>query len=117
MITLKTFEVNQNKFTVPDYYKIIGIIGQGAYGVVAFVERFFEPPTFFEIFWSAAENTKTGEKVAIKKIFDVFEKDREYQKRILREVKILKHFRDHENVCRSYLIFKVSFYHSVRLYA
>lgn len=37
--------------------------------------------------------------VAIKKIFNIFGHDREFQKRILREIKILKHF-DHENVSK-----------------
>jgi serine/threonine protein kinase len=37
------------------------------------------------------------EKKAIKKIFGLFEQDFEFQKRIFREIKILKHF-DHENV-------------------
>lgn len=36
--------------------------------------------------------------VAIKKIYNVFEQDREYQKRILREVKILRHFIGHPNL-------------------
>lgn len=35
--------------------------------------------------------------MAIKKIFGIFNHDLEFQKRILREIKILKHF-DHENV-------------------
>ncbi len=47
---------------------------------------------------SSAYDSVLNEKVAIKKVFKIFEHDREFQKRILREIKILKHF-DHENVC------------------
>jgi serine/threonine protein kinase len=54
---------------------------QGAYGVVA-----------------SARDTESDADVAIKKIFNIFDHDREYQKRILREMKILRHFRDHDNV-------------------
>lgn len=46
---------------------------------------------------SSAYDDKKQQKVAIKKVFKVFEHDREFQKRILREVKILKHF-NHDNV-------------------
>jgi serine/threonine protein kinase len=47
---------------------------------------------------ASARDTETDADVAIKKIFNIFEHDREYQKRILREMKILRHFRDHDNV-------------------
>lgn len=47
---------------------------------------------------SAAKNTQTGEDVAIKKVTKVFEKAI-LAKRALREVKLLRHFSGHENVC------------------
>jgi serine/threonine protein kinase len=45
----------------------------------------------------SAYDSKKKEKVAIKKIIDVFDKDLLFSKRILREIKILNHFH-HENV-------------------
>jgi hypothetical protein len=45
---------------------------------------------------SAAEDTKTAAKVAIKKVGRVF-KDLTDAKRIVREIKLMRHF-DHENV-------------------
>lgn len=62
-------------FQIPNYYKIIGIKGQGAYGIVL-----------------AAQDSRTGKLVAIKKIKNIFEQNKVYQKRILREVKILQLF-------------------------
>jgi serine/threonine protein kinase len=46
--------------------------------------------------FSACKNVKTGEPVAIKKIHNAFENLRD-AKRILREIKLLRHF-NHENV-------------------
>ena len=45
----------------------------------------------------SCDDTVTGNKVAIKKITDVFE-DLIDAKRILRELKLLGHLGDHENV-------------------
>jgi mitogen-activated protein kinase 1/3 len=53
-------------------YKIVQVIGKGSYGVVC-----------------AATDTHTGEKVAIKKIHDVFEHISD-SIRILREIKLLR---------------------------
>ena len=47
---------------------------------------------------SAAENLETGQKVAIKKVLNAFQ-DTLDAKRVLREVKLMKHFA-HENVSR-----------------
>jgi len=77
---LVRYEVANNVFEVPDRYQLQYAIGQGAYGIVC-----------------SAHDTAINEKVAIKKVFNIFEHDREFQKRILREIKILKHF-DHENI-------------------
>ncbi|KAL0921399.1 hypothetical protein M5K25_008465 [Dendrobium thyrsiflorum] len=60
-------------------YEIIEVIGRGSYGVVG-----------------AAVDTKTGEKVAIKKINDVFEHVSDAT-RILREIKLLRLLR-HRNI-------------------
>ena len=74
-----SFVVSGTRFDVDEHYKLIKPIGHGAYGVVV-----------------SANNTKTKEKVAIKKIPRAFE-DLIDAKRILREIKLLRHFK-HENV-------------------
>jgi serine/threonine protein kinase len=61
-------------------YKNLKPIGSGSYGIVC-----------------SANDTITGQKVAIKKISNVFE-DLIDAKRILREIKLLRHLGDHENV-------------------
>ncbi len=71
-------------FDIPEYYKLEKIIGRGSYGVVA-----------------SALDTRTNERVAIKKISNIFQKNKDYQKRIVRELKILKHYNSvhgHENI-------------------
>ncbi|KAF0980358.1 hypothetical protein FDP41_013572 [Naegleria fowleri] len=88
-----TYIVAGNKFEIPSRYEVKKVIGQGAYGVVV-----------------SAWDKERNENVAIKKIFNIFEHDREYQKRILREVKILRHFDGCENVVQLYnLILPPSF--------
>ncbi|RKO84047.1 kinase-like domain-containing protein, partial [Blyttiomyces helicus] len=62
-------------------YKLLRELGQGAYGVVC-----------------AAKSIETGQEVAIKKVTKVFEKSI-LAKRALRELKLLRHFNGHENVC------------------
>ena len=73
------FEVSKTKFEVDRRYKLIRPVGQGAYGIVI-----------------AADDTANEEEVAIKKVTNAFE-DLVDAKRILREIKLLRHF-DHENV-------------------
>lgn len=90
---LRSLTVNNHKFEISSRYSVTGLIGQGAYGVVVYVSIFFIP-----IFSSSGYDNLLKQKVAIKKIFNVFEQDKEYQKRILREVKILRHFRNHSNI-------------------
>ncbi|KAG2392959.1 hypothetical protein C9374_009536 [Naegleria lovaniensis] len=71
-------------FEIPEHYKLLQIIGRGSYGVVA-----------------SAIDTRSNERVAIKKISNVFQKNKDYQKRIVRELKILKHYSSihgHENI-------------------
>jgi len=74
-----SFVVSGTRFEVDNKYTLIKPIGHGAYGVVI-----------------SAQNTESGEKVAIKKIPHAFD-DIIDAKRILREIKLLRHF-DHENV-------------------
>lgn len=73
------FRLKAYDFNVDRKYKINKVIGYGAYGVVA-----------------SGENTETKEKIAIKKIPDVF-RDLIDGKRVLREIRLLQHF-NHENV-------------------
>ena len=56
---------------------------------------------------SSAKNEETGTDVAIKKISKVFEK-KIIAKRTLRELKLLRHFNGHENVCLRLATGKVS---------
>jgi len=77
----QSFLVNGIRFDVDERYTLLGPIGSGAYGVVC-----------------KAVDKANGEKVAIKKLGDVFA-HRELAKRTLREIKILRHF-DHDNIIR-----------------
>lgn len=73
---------NSNKeFDIPEYYKIQEVVGRGAYGVVV-----------------AAEDTRTGKIVAIKKIQKAFE-HKIFAKRTLRELKLLR-LLGHDNVLK-----------------
>lgn len=73
------FPHNGTIFDIPQRYKFVKGVGTGAYGVVI-----------------SALNEDKGEKVAIKKVLNVFA-DIIDAKRILREVKLLQHF-SHENI-------------------
>ena len=74
-----TFEVDKHKFTVDKRYSMIRSIGSGAYGVVI-----------------SAKDFASGTNVAIKMIPKAFH-DEIDAKRILREIKLLKHFH-HTNI-------------------
>jgi len=74
-----TTTVKGINFSVPDYYKISKLLGQGAYGVVV-----------------EATDTRTNARVAIKKLEKVFGHLVD-AKRILRELSFLRFLR-HENV-------------------
>jgi mitogen-activated protein kinase 1/3 len=67
-------------FEIDVRYQELKPVGSGAYGLVC-----------------SATDTKTGDKVAIKKVRDVFV-DLVDAKRILREVKLLRHFGKHKNL-------------------
>ncbi|ETV82901.1 CMGC/MAPK protein kinase, variant [Aphanomyces astaci] len=72
--------VSRDMFEVRSHYTNLRPIGGGSYGIVV-----------------SAEDTLRGRKVAIKKITDVFD-DLTDAKRILREMKLLKHLGAHENI-------------------
>ena len=78
-----SFMVNACKFVVDTKYAPLKPLGRGAYGVVC-----------------SAMDKVSNRKVAIKKIPKAFD-DLIDAKRILREVKLLRHFR-HENVNRQH---------------
>ncbi|KAJ3682049.1 hypothetical protein LUZ60_014622 [Juncus effusus] len=74
------YNIYGNSFEVPaKYVPPLRPIGRGAYGIVC-----------------AAKNAETNEEVAIKKVGNAFE-NRIDAKRILREIKLLRHM-DHDNV-------------------
>eukprot|EP00586_Coscinodiscus_wailesii_P012982 CAMPEP_0172499648 /NCGR_PEP_ID=MMETSP1066-20121228/129164_1 /TAXON_ID=671091 /ORGANISM="Coscinodiscus wailesii, Strain CCMP2513" /LENGTH=492 /DNA_ID=CAMNT_0013273507 /DNA_START=546 /DNA_END=2024 /DNA_ORIENTATION=- len=74
-----SFKAGSHTFTVDTKYNLIRVIGSGAYGVVI-----------------SSLDTSTNTKVAIKMVPKAFN-DEIDAKRILREIKLLKHFR-HENI-------------------
>jgi tRNA A-37 threonylcarbamoyl transferase component Bud32 len=76
-----SFQAGKHTFTVDRNYSLIRVIGSGAYGVVI-----------------SASDAKTVTNVAIKMVPKAFS-DEIDAKRILREIKLLKHFR-HENIVR-----------------
>ena len=73
-------QVGHNVFQIDRRYTHIKLIGDGSYGIVA-----------------SAYDEKTKRPVAIKKVQRVFA-DLIDAKRILRELKLLKHFNSHENI-------------------
>lgn len=74
-----TFPAGKHSFTVDSRYSMIRTIGSGAYGVVI-----------------SAKDAKSNANVAIKMVPKAFS-DEIDAKRILREIKLLKHFR-HDNI-------------------
>jgi len=74
-----SWTISGTKFDVEAKYRLIRAIGTGAYGVVV-----------------SAEDTSSGEKVAIKKVPSAFN-DLTDALRILREIRLMKHF-EHENI-------------------
>mmetsp|Transcript_5536 Transcript_5536/g.7638 ORF Transcript_5536/g.7638 Transcript_5536/m.7638 type:complete len:383 (+) Transcript_5536:143-1291(+) len=75
-----TISVGRERFEVDIRYSNLKPIGDGSYGFVC-----------------SADDAVSGEQVAIKKVADVFS-DLIDAKRILRELKLLRHFDAHENV-------------------
>ena len=78
-VSTRTIKVKNKEFTIDKRYKILKIIGVGAYGVVVSVQ-----------------DTITGELLAIKKIEKVFDNEI-FAKRALREIKIMRLLK-HDNV-------------------
>lgn len=74
-----SFPAGKHTFTVDTRYSMIRVVGSGAYGVVI-----------------SSNDSKTNKNVAIKMVPRAFN-DEIDAKRILREIKLLKHFR-HENI-------------------
>eukprot|EP00746_Dinoflagellata_sp_MGD_P030345 gnl/MRDRNA2_/MRDRNA2_171965_c0_seq1.p1 gnl/MRDRNA2_/MRDRNA2_171965_c0~~gnl/MRDRNA2_/MRDRNA2_171965_c0_seq1.p1 ORF type:complete len:383 (-),score=64.34 gnl/MRDRNA2_/MRDRNA2_171965_c0_seq1:14-1162(-) len=74
-------ETGKPPYRVPSHMEFVKKVGSGAYGCVC-----------------SFENRSTGEKVAVKKITNAFD-DLVDGKRILREVKLLRHF-NHDNIIR-----------------
>eukprot|EP00002_Diphylleia_rotans_P012765 TRINITY_DN2493_c0_g3_i2.p1 TRINITY_DN2493_c0_g3~~TRINITY_DN2493_c0_g3_i2.p1 ORF type:complete len:322 (-),score=68.47 TRINITY_DN2493_c0_g3_i2:878-1843(-) len=77
----KVYPISGTNFEVSEKYQIIKPLGHGAYGIVC-----------------SAKNSETNEKVAIKKISNVFE-DLVDTKRTLRELRLLRHL-NHENIIK-----------------
>lgn len=78
--TYNTFFLHGTQFNLPPRYAPIRVIGQGAFGCVC-----------------SAKDNLTGESVAVKKITNCFTNLTD-TKRIIREVKLLRHLRGHENI-------------------
>ena len=74
-----SFPAGKHTFTIDTRYSMIRVVGSGAYGVVI-----------------SSNDSKTNKNVAIKMVPRAFN-DEIDAKRILREIKLLKHFR-HENI-------------------
>lgn len=85
----KSYEIQGVMFTVNERYRLIKVVGVGAYGVVI-----------------AAEDSETEEYVALKKISGVFD-DLTDARRILREVRLMQTL-NHENVRAGFLSFMIS---------
>lgn len=76
-----TFNAGGQVFTLDTRYRLLKSVGNGAYGAVI-----------------AVKDAVADENVAVKKITNIFE-DLVDAKRILREVRLLRHF-DHKNITR-----------------
>ncbi|KAL1924706.1 uncharacterized protein VTP21DRAFT_4360 [Calcarisporiella thermophila] len=74
------FQVFNHDFIVRKEYCPLRELGKGAYGVVC-----------------AAENVERGQRVAIKKLIHLFDRQI-FTKRALREIKLLQHFSGHKNI-------------------
>ena len=73
-------QVKGSIFTVDRHYELIKPIGSGAYGVVI-----------------SARDTRLNEKIAVNRIPRAFD-SKDSALRVLREVRLLRHFSDHQNI-------------------
>ncbi|KAG8907676.1 hypothetical protein FRB99_002754 [Tulasnella sp. 403] len=93
-----TFNVLGKDFHVDKRWKFVRELGQGAYGIVVYVKSTFgSPASNTPLSSSLAQDTISGENVAIKLVTRVFDK-KELAKRALREIVLLRHFNHHENI-------------------
>lgn len=83
-VRYNTVQVGYQKFHIDERYTKLRPIGDGSYGFVA-----------------SGLDTVTGRKIAIKMVKDVF-CDVVDAKRILREIKLLRHLNAHENIIQIY---------------
>lgn len=86
----KSYEIRGVTFTIHEKYRLIKVVGVGAYGVVI-----------------AAEDTQSKEFVALKKISGVFD-DLTDARRILREIRLMQTL-NHENVSSRLVHIKFAF--------
>lgn len=88
-------------FNVEKRWKIIREMGSGAYGFVVSVDPVsFTGVMLIDVFISACRSAAdqiTGEVVAIKLVTRVTERI-QLSKRALREITLLRHFANHENI-------------------
>jgi len=86
-------------FNVEKRWKIIREMGSGAYGFVVFVNRAlsFTLQSDLWLWFRSAADEITGEVVAIKLVTRVTERV-QLSKRALREITLLRHFANHENI-------------------
>ena len=86
-------------FNVEKRWKIIREMGSGAYGFVVFVNCavYFMLESDLWLWFRSAADEITGEVVAIKLVTRVTERV-QLSKRALREITLLRHFANHENI-------------------
>lgn len=77
----------ETNFCIDKRYKILNVLGKGSYGLVCSA--------------TDTKSTLQGNQrldIAIKKVHNIFGRE-VLLKRAIREVKLMKHFRGHRNVC------------------
>lgn len=86
-------------FHVERRWKLIREMGSGAYGVVMYVNYLYPSRRilFTSLIHSSAADEISGEAVAIKLVTRIFDKV-QLAKRALREITLLRHFANHENI-------------------
>lgn len=84
------------QFAIDSRYKVTKVLGKGTYGVVCLAYE---------------ANESSNRKVAIKKVMKIFTNE-VLVKRAMRELKLMRHFRGHRNVCwiRCCFLFYIIFF-------
>lgn len=72
------------EFAIDSRYNVTRVLGKGTYGVVCLA-------------YEASDNG-SSRKIAIKKVMKIFTNET-LVKRAMRELKLMRHFRGHRNVC------------------